>query len=186
MAETGLFGLRQPNAAPRGGGVRGFFRRFGTGAARAVIPDNALQGAAALVGGPAALPGRALFGGLRDAITGIGDGPSGAPLPGWMQQGAPMPPSAPPPQWNLPEWGTGQQQYNDAVNSGPPAYMAGNTPMPAIGPTPQPGRQSQTGLDRSDTIAEGAAAQAMAQGFNDASFNSLQQARTRLLRPSMQ
>lgn len=66
----GFLGIPQPAPAPQGGGFRGFFRRGWTGLVRGLVPDNGLQGTTAILGGPATVVGRGLFGAARDAVMG--------------------------------------------------------------------------------------------------------------------
>jgi len=179
FANTPVF--REPVDAPQGGGFSGGLSRFARGFQQGVLPNRGqvvtrgLNPMAYLFGG--------IGEGLGDAVRGsswwqrLSGGSQGAPLPRWMQPGAPMGEAPPAPQWRVPQFGE-QQGQGESLEGRGPSY--------GIMPTaPQRGYQGNRAGTRGTTIAEGQDAQDMAQGFQDAARAEYMQSLQRQFRNRM-
>jgi hypothetical protein len=136
---TNIF--NEPADAPQGDGLQGALRRFGVGAAQDFLPT---RGQAITRGfNPAAYIIPAVAGGLRDAVQGSNwyrslfnrqpASQPGAPLPGWMQQGAPFGPRPPAPTYSIPQFAEPQppQQMGDGTGM---MRQPGGPPLPQQSP----------------------------------------------------
>lgn len=150
----------RPADAPRGGGLQGFFRRFGTGFQQGLIPT---RGQALMRGlNPGAYLAGGLWEGLGDAFRGLGSRP-GAPLPQWMNPGFPgadaLNAGPPRPAYTLPDFSgllPPGQGPNDLYGQGQ-GMMRAPPPMPTRG----------VGTRGGEVVARGQAARDFVGGLRD-------------------